>query len=206
MLEEVVEEVCHSRPDQFCSDNQNSRPDSGALVTTPRDPAWSWNSHQAVTGLPSRQQQPSYTLPSLVLSSRVERPIYWMPQSDGAGDQSSEELSVFSQRGLSRLLSMEDDADSQHLVMGQLQVIQPHHPHMVFIFLAKMQALMARRRHQHGAVAESPALDGRTGRMWQRAVLASFARSEGFTCSFSPCCQANTPTPVCFCFNNTGHL
>ena len=127
-----------------------------------------------------------------------------MPQSDGAGDQSSEELSVFSQRGLSRLLSMEDDADSQQLVMNQLQVIQPQHPHMVFIFLAKMQALMARRRHQHGAVAESPALDGRTGRMWQRAVLASFARSEGSSALLA---LAARPIPLllyAFVKSNTG--
>lgn len=186
-----------SQPELFPNDNQTSHPDSGALVTTPRDPAWSWNSHQALTRLPSRQQHPSYTLPLVVLSSRVE-PIYRMPQSDGAGDQSSEELSLFSQRGLSRLLSMEDDADSQQVVMGQLQGMQPHHPHMVFIFLAKMQALMARRRHQHGAVAESLALDGRTGRMWQRAVLASFPRSEGPPAISQPLLPVQIPTPTCF--------
>lgn len=203
MLQEAVEDAYESPTWQSFSGNQTSHEESGAMVTPPWAPAWPVSSQQALTAVPSRQHH-SFTMqeyPSVVFSGRVEKPIQpglWLPQYDGAGDQSSEELSLFGQNGLSRLLTVEDDADSQQLVAGQLQVFQQRHPHMVFMFLAKMRALVVRRRHQHGAVADSLALDGWRRRMWQRAVLARFARSENSTWLLQSLLPGPAHTCVCF--------
>lgn len=190
MLEGAVEDMGIAPPGDalVCSGNPASHPASSATVPPSWDTALSMNSHQALTAVPNSHPY-GFTVPeyqSLVLPARVERPmqpsLWVLPQFDGAGDQSSGDFSLLSQNGLTNLFAVDDDADSQQLVRDQGGLSQAHHPHMVFIFLAKMRALVARRRHQHGAVADSLALDGWRGRMWQRAVLARFARSEGITC------------------------
>ena len=115
-----------------------------------------------------------------------------MPQSDGAGDQSSgEEISFVSQDDLMDCLAAaqigldgSDDADSQQQDTGpsQVLVLQPQVQHVVIVFLARMRALVVRRRLQRGA-ATSTDLDQR---LRQRAVLARWARCESSLLLFLP--------------------
>ena len=132
--------------------------------------------------------------PQQFVPDPIVRPIqqhtFVLPQSDGAGDQSSDEISfghrIVSQSDLMSCLAAaqagldsSDDADSQQGTgqgtgQNQVLVLQPQVQHVVIIFLAKMRALVVRRRLQQGA-ATSTVLDQR---LRQRAVLARWAKCE----------------------------
>lgn len=202
MLDDAIEDICSADPlgqNLQSSANEDSHPGSGAIVAAPHQPFY-WP-----MGSSNSQNQPRWTadatpsgmhftlpgLSSLLLQNRVQRPVQqhtWVlpdvPQSDGAGDQSSEDISFLDKDDVMNLLAtggLGDEANSQQQADGQDEVeeIQPNVPYVVFVFLAKMRALVVRRRrHQLGAVAESLALDSCRKRMLERAVIARFAKSE----------------------------
>ena len=198
MIERAVTAVLNEDPPEngLCHANEAILPASEAMIAAPQATMYTMGSntqgHQpwaemtfSCGSMPHHFTGQEYVARDFL--GRVERPIQrlpWVPQYDGAGDQSSDEMSFFlsHQDDVMNFLALDDDADSQQLVAGQDQVeeihIQPHLQHVVFLFLAKMRGLvMRRRRHQHGAVIESLALDS-SKRMWQRAVIARFAKSE----------------------------
>ena len=210
MLDDAMEHICSADPlrqNLQCSANEASHPLSAALVTVSHQPThWpmgSSNSQQPRWTADATPSAVQFTLPgfsSLLLQNRVQRPLQeqtWvlprsMPQSDGAGDQSSEDLSFFDKDDVVNLFAvggLADEADSQQQAVGhdEVEEIQAHVPYVVFVFLAKMRALVVRRRrHQHGAVAQSLALDSCRKRMLERAVLARFARSKPCGCPPPP--------------------
>ena len=169
--------------------SQLSLPDSepGSLTAASQAAAWPLNSrHLSLESFPSGPIT-LHGYPSNFVCTPVPRPIhqdtYVLPQSDGAGDQSSEDFSLVNQNDLMDHLAAgrvglegRDDADSHQQGTGpsQILVLQPQVQHVVIIFLAKMRALVVRRRLQRGA-ATSTALDQR---LRQRAVLARWARCK----------------------------
>lgn len=172
-------------------------------------PMGSNRSHQRRRGWAAQSAPSSFHidlpgLPSLVFADSVDRPVQQhtlvLPQYDGAGDLSSEDLSFLDKDDVMSLLApngLGDDADSEQQVGGpdEVEEIQPQVPYVVYVFLAKMRALVVRRRrHQLGAVAESLALDSCRKRMWQRAVIARFAKSKLPPTPPPPL----LPTPMCF--------
>ena len=218
-----MEAVCSAHPlgqDLQYSANEASHSAPGALVAAPHQPNF-WP-----MGSSNSQQQPRMTaeatpsgfqltlpgLSSLLLQNRVQRPLQqhtWllpqsMPQSDGAGDQSSEDVSSLDRNGVMNLLAtagLGDEAESQQQAAGKDEVeeIQAHVPYEAFLFLAKMRALVViNRRHQHGAVADSLAKDSCRKRMLERAVLARFARGKPSFCPL-PCLPPCNPALVPLC-------
>lgn len=177
-LEQALQSICS----QYSSGHllqgggrQTTQPHSGTLVAAP-------------TG--SIASEPSYhwTGPALSLPITVERPLSqptWLQLEcqPCAYNPSSDDSSILDQVNGSDPMSLcersdglGDAANSQELVadQDQVEVIQRHVQPAVYLFLAKMRALVVRRwRHQHGAAAHSPALESRN-RMWQLAVLARF--------------------------------
>ena len=215
MLDNAMEDICSADPLRLELPNDASH--SGAVVAASHQPTYfpmgssnaqrhrGWTADATPSGI-------HFNLPglsSLLVPNRVQRPIQqhtWVlpphsvPQSDGAGDQSSEDISFLDKDDVISLLAtggLGDEADSQQQAPGQHEVeeIQPHVPYVVFVFLAKMRALVVRRRrHQLGAVAESLALDSCRKRMLERAVIARFAKSEPLPCSpFPPSLHPSLP-------------
>lgn len=87
--------------------------------------------------------------PSLLAQLPEDAFMHWLAAADGLGDEAQQ-------------------------VAGQdeVEVIQPHVPHVVLDFVAKVRALAVwTRLRQLGAAAHSPALES-SPRRWQRAVLA----------------------------------
>ena len=201
MLDDTLDHICNDpfqdHP-QGGAGNENGLWGSGALVAASQQathwPMGSNNSHQRQRGWAAQTSPSSFHidlpgLPSLVFADSVDRPVQqhtWvLPQYDGAGDLSSEDISFLDKDDVMSLLAPgglgDDDADSEQRAGGEDEVeeIQPQVPYVVFVFLAKMRALVVRRRrHQLGAVAESLALDSCRKRMLERAVIARFAKSK----------------------------
>ena len=199
MLDDAIKDTCSADPLRLAQPDEASH--SGAVVAAPHQPTYwpmgssngqrqrGWIADPTPSGI-------QFTLPglsSLLVPNRVQRPIQqhsWVlpphsvPQSDGAGDQSSEDMSFLDKDDVMSLLAtggLGDEADSQQHAPGEDEVeeIQPQVPYVVFVFLARMRALVVRRRrHQHGAVADSLALDSCRKRMLERAVIARFAKGK----------------------------
>lgn len=151
-----------------CNQLQSSHPGPAAIVTASQADALGSTPFQIHPSWSAAISSPSHYTAAAGLSpfaKRVEGPL----PAPSLLDQLPEDAFF-----MNLFAAADGLGDEEQQVAGQdeIEEIQPHVPHMVLDFVAKVRALAVwTRLRELGAAAQSPALES-SPRRWQRAVLA----------------------------------